>query len=61
MAWGFRESIKIGPFRLNINKRSVSGTVRAGRASVTVNSRGERSESLRLGGGFSLRHRSRRG
>ena len=60
MAWGFRESFRFGPFRFNINKKSVSTMVGTRRVHYTVNSNGQRTESVRLGNGFSLRRTRRK-
>ncbi|TKA06700.1 DUF4236 domain-containing protein [Actinacidiphila oryziradicis] len=61
MPLGFHKSFRILPgVRLNINKRSMSITSGGKHGHYTVNTRGERTESVNLPGPFSWRRRSRR-
>jgi hypothetical protein len=55
VGWGFRKSKRLGPFRLSIGKRRVSGSVGTKRLRVGRSTSGRRWSSLRLPGGFSWR------
>jgi hypothetical protein len=58
----FHKSIRILPgVRLNINKRSMSITTGGKGVHHTVNTHGERTESVDLPGPFSWRRRTRKG
>lgn len=58
----FRKSFRILPgVRLNINKRSLSITTGGKGVHHTLNTRGERTESVDLPGPFSWRRTSRKG
>lgn len=57
----FHKSIRILPgVRLNISRHSLSITTGGKHEHTTVNTRGERTESVDLPGPFSWRHTSRR-
>ncbi|MFD3457033.1 DUF4236 domain-containing protein [Streptomyces sp. NPDC058691] len=61
MPLNFRKSFRIFPgVRLNINKKSLSITTGGPHAHHTVNTRGDRTESVDLPGPFSWRRTTRR-
>lgn len=57
MGFTFRKSLKLGPFRLNVSKRGVSGSAKAGRASA--NTRGQARVNLGGGAAWTTRWRKR--
>lgn len=52
----FRQSVKVGPFRINLGKKSVSVTAKVGPVKRTIGTRGTRT-SVNLPGPFSWTHR----
>ncbi|MDQ3896906.1 MAG: DUF4236 domain-containing protein [Actinomycetota bacterium] len=60
MGLGFRRSKKLGPFRVTLTHRGLSGSVGAGPARVGRSTSGRRTTSFRLGKGLFWR-RSRNG
>ena len=56
MTFGFRKSFRLGPFRLNLSKRGLSGGVKVG--PFSTNSRTRR---LRISGPFGTWWTSKRG
>lgn len=60
MSFGYRHSFRIFDWlKLNLNKKSVSGTARLGPVTHTRSSTGRRSTSIRLPGGFTWRRSGR--
>ncbi len=56
MPFRFHKSFNLGKaLKLNLNKRSVSVTMGSGRSHTTVNSNGQRTESVRIADGLSWR------
>lgn len=55
MAFGFRKSKKVGPFRFTLTNKGVSGSAGAGPVRVGRSSTGRRSKSINFGKGFSWR------
>ena len=52
MGFGFRKSRKLGPFRVTLTHRGVSGSAGAGPVRVGRSSTGRRTKSVRLGKGL---------
>jgi Protein of unknown function (DUF4236)/Protein of unknown function (DUF732) len=50
MGWQFRQSKKVGPLRLTVTKRGISGSVGTGPLRVGVNSRGQVRRTVRVPG-----------
>jgi hypothetical protein len=59
MGFGFRKSRRLGPFRLTLTHRGVSGSAGAGPVRVGRSSTGRRTKSVRIGRGLFWR-KSRR-
>ncbi len=55
MGWGFRKSLKLGPFGLTASKRGVRGSVGGRRVRVGRSTTGRRWTSVGLPGGLSWR------
>ena len=52
MGFGFRKSKKVGPFRVTVTHRGVSGSAGAGPIRVGRSSTGRRTKSVRIGKGL---------
>ncbi|GLX92147.1 DUF4236 domain-containing protein [Herbidospora galbida] len=60
MSWGFRKTIKIGPFRINFSRGGVGHSVGKGGVRYTKRADGGKQVSVDLPGGFSWRRSLRR-
>ena len=52
MAFGFRKSKKLGPFRLTLTHRGMSGSAGVGPVRASRSTSGRRSKSVRIGKGL---------
>lgn len=52
MGFGFRRTKKLGPFRVTLTRRGVSGSAGAGPVRIGRSSTGRRTKSIRLGKGL---------
>jgi len=59
MPWSFRRSKTVGPLRLTLGKRGLSGSIGTRGARISKSTTGRSGVSFRLPGGFSFR-KSRR-
>jgi hypothetical protein len=50
MGWGYRKSIKIGPFRINLSRRGVGHSVGGGAARYTKTADGRKQMTFRVPG-----------
>lgn len=59
MGFGFRKSKKLGPFRVTLTHRGVSGSAGAGPVRIGRSSSGRRTKSVRIGRGLFWRETRR--
>jgi hypothetical protein len=52
MGFGFRRTKKLGPFRVTLTQRGVSGSAGAGPVRIGRSSAGRRTRSVRIGKGL---------